>query len=90
MVHPRFHERTQSAKAPTQSPGGRKDLRRYVTVTARLARLERMANDPDRVAALVSDGRYLRLCAAIARASEAAEQARTGVEAAQAAHRVLH
>lgn len=77
MVQSRLHGPTSFAK-PSFS-GEQKDFGRYVTATARLTKLERMSDDPGFMAALVSDGRYLRLCAAIARASEAVEQARASV-----------
>ena len=65
--------------------------RRDASVAKRLARLERMVADPALVARLTADGRYLRLCAAIAWASATVERTRERLDAgAFLAGRLLH
>ena len=68
MASAAYHERNA-----TSQPGIRVS-RRHADVTRRLVRLERMATDPLVLADLIADGRYLRLAAAIARASEIVER----------------
>ena len=54
----------------------RKAFQRYATVARRLARLETLASDPLYTERLVKAGRDLRLCAAVAWASEMVERSK--------------